>query len=246
MTSFSKASLAETWDKVRAELSHAFSSKPEAEVFTVDDLALLERVADAVVKRGMAAPATMTGISRSLNFLDSQALYFLTPIVEWALTQGSQASCSIARYDGFVSSIKSLTRSLSPGSSRSLRSMSVPSPAPIKPVLTHPLNVIVATDCGSTTTKAILIEKVGDEYRQTFRGEAPTTVEAPFEDVTRGVLNAIAEIEELSGRKILDGDKILTPNRAAQGDPKTGVDIYISTSSAGGGLQMMVTGWCRT
>jgi len=110
------------------------------------------------------------------------------------------------------------------------------------PSIIHPLNVLVATDCGSTTTKAILIEKVGEEYRQTFRGEAPTTVEAPFEDVTRGVLNAIAEIEELSGRKILDGDKILTPNRAAQGDPKRGVDIYISTSSAGGGLQMMVTG----
>lgn len=100
------------------------------------------------------------------------------------------------------------------------------------------LNVIVATDCGSTTTKAILIEKVGEEYRQTYRGEAPTTVEAPFEDVTRGVLNAIAEIEELSGRKILDGDRMLTPCR----DAKTGVDLYISTSSAGGGLQMMVTG----
>ncbi|MBL8072145.1 MAG: glutamate mutase L [Nitrospira sp.] len=108
--------------------------------------------------------------------------------------------------------------------------------------MTHPLNVIVATDCGSTTTKAILIEKVGEEYRQTYRGEAPTTVEAPFEDVTRGVLNAIAEIEELSGRTILDGDRIITPNHAAQGDPKRGVDIYVSTSSAGGGLQMMVTG----
>ncbi|UVT17554.1 MAG: glutamate mutase L [Nitrospira sp.] len=106
------------------------------------------------------------------------------------------------------------------------------------PKIDRPLNVIVATDCGSTTTKAILIEKVGDEYRQTYRGEAPTTVEAPFEDVTRGVLNAIAEIEELSGRKILDGDQIITPCR----DDKTGVDIYISTSSAGGGLQMMVTG----
>ncbi len=106
------------------------------------------------------------------------------------------------------------------------------------PVIDRPLNVIVATDCGSTTTKAILIEKIGDEYRQTYRGEAPTTVEAPFEDVTRGVLNAIAEIEELSKRKILDGDKIITPCRDAQ----TGVDIYISTSSAGGGLQMMVTG----
>ena len=99
------------------------------------------------------------------------------------------------------------------------------------------LRVILATDCGSTTTKAILIQQLGDEYRQTHRGEAPTTVEAPFEDVTRGVLNAIQEVEELSGRKILDGERIITP---AQGD--TGVDIYISTSSAGGGLQIMVAG----
>ena len=103
------------------------------------------------------------------------------------------------------------------------------------------LQTIVATDCGSTTTKAILIEKIGEEYRQTYRGEAPTTVEAPFEDVTRGVLNAIAEIEELSGRKILDGEKIMTPSGVG-GNPKAGVDIYISTSSAGGGLQMMVAG----
>ena len=99
------------------------------------------------------------------------------------------------------------------------------------------LNVIVATDCGSTTTKAILIEKREGVYRQTFRGEAPTTVEAPFEDVTRGVLNAFAELEELSGRKILDGERIITPARG-----NVGVDIYVSTSSAGGGLQMMVAG----
>lgn len=101
----------------------------------------------------------------------------------------------------------------------------------------HDLRVILATDCGSTTTKAILIQKMGEEYRQTHRGEAPTTVEAPFEDVTRGVLNAIQEVEELSGRRILDGERIITP---ANGD--TGVDIYISTSSAGGGLQIVVAG----
>ncbi len=99
------------------------------------------------------------------------------------------------------------------------------------------LRVIVATDCGSTTTKAILIELKEDGYRQTYRGEAPTTVESPFEDVTRGVLNAFTELEELSGRKILDGERIITP---ASGN--VGVDIYVSTSSAGGGLQMMVGG----
>jgi uncharacterized protein (TIGR01319 family) len=120
--------------------------------------------------------------------------------------------------------------------------MTAPARSLEKSTIPRPLTVIVATDCGSTTTKAILIEKVGDEYRQTYRGESPTTVEAPFEDVTRGVLNAITEIEELSGRRILDGDRIITPNRAAQNEPLVGVDIYISTSSAGGGLQMMVTG----
>ena len=99
------------------------------------------------------------------------------------------------------------------------------------------INVIMATDCGSTTTKSILIQKIDGEYRLTHRGEAPTTVETPFEDVTRGVLNAIMELEELSGRTILKGEDIQSP---ASGDD--GVDLYISTSSAGGGLQMMVGG----
>ncbi|MEC9274215.1 MAG: glutamate mutase L [Candidatus Neomarinimicrobiota bacterium] len=99
------------------------------------------------------------------------------------------------------------------------------------------LKSILATDCGSTTTKAILIEFIDGEYRLRFRGEAPTTVEAPFEDVTRGVLNAVMEVEELSSRKLLEGEKIITPHKNNEG-----VDIYVSTSSAGGGLQMMVAG----
>ena len=35
------------------------------------------------------------------------------------------------------------------------------------------IKVIVATDCGSTTTKAILIEFHNGEYRLMVRGEAP-------------------------------------------------------------------------
>jgi len=104
------------------------------------------------------------------------------------------------------------------------------------------INIILATDCGSTTTKAILIEKRGEEYRLIVRGEAPTTVEAPFEDVTMGVLNAVGEVEELTGRKLLDEHgKIISPAK-----DNVGTDIYISTSSAGGGLQMMVAGVVRS
>ena len=100
---------------------------------------------------------------------------------------------------------------------------------------------IVATDCGSTTTKAILIERVDGEYRLCGRGEAPTTVEAPFDDVTVGVLNATGELEELTDRRFLAEERVRTPLAS-----DVGADLYLSTSSAGGGLQMLVTGVVKT
>lgn len=99
------------------------------------------------------------------------------------------------------------------------------------------IKVILAVDCGSTTTKAILIELIEGEYRLQVRGEAPTTVEKPFEDVTMGVRNAIKEVEELAERIFMDARGIITPARG-----NTGVDLFLATSSAGGGLQMMVAG----
>ena len=118
---------------------------------------------------------------------------------------------------------------------------------------------IVATDCGSTTTKAILIERnASGEYRLVARGEAPTTVEKPFEDVTIGVLNSITELEEITAETVPDG--FTKGRRSLMKDGKVwrlyksgdktdsrssdleASDLYVSTSSAGGGLQMMVTG----
>ena len=71
-------------------------------MFTVEDLALLERVADAVVTRGMTAPAMVFLESLGpMNFLGSQALYFLAPIVEWALnaTEVEHAARLLERRD---------------------------------------------------------------------------------------------------------------------------------------------------
>jgi len=118
---------------------------------------------------------------------------------------------------------------------------------------------IVATDCGSTTTKAILIERNKDgDYRLVARGEAPTTVEKPFEDVTVGVLNSMSELEEITEAEVPEGfdkrrrslvkdgqvwrltkDGLRTSQR---GQANEASDLYVSTSSAGGGLQMMVAG----
>jgi len=105
------------------------------------------------------------------------------------------------------------------------------------------IRYILATDVGSTTTKARFFKKIKGEYRYVTSGEAPTTVEAPYEDVTRGVLNAVREIEELTGHKLLreDGEGIITPGKEG-----CGVDLYVTTSSAGGGLQMMVAGLVKS
>ena len=113
------------------------------------------------------------------------------------------------------------------------------------------LEVVLATDCGSTTTKAVLFEKKAEGWRQTFRGEAPTTVEKPVADVTIGAINAFLEIQEISGRKILRDEAASGGEEApflarTPEDPANGIDLYISTSSAGGGLQMIVAGVVST
>lgn len=105
MASFTKASLTEKWDLVRAGLSHAFSTRSESETFTIEDLALLQRVADAVVKRGMAAPAVVFLESLGpMNFLGSQALHFFAPIIELAFSakEVSQVAVLLERRDTTV------------------------------------------------------------------------------------------------------------------------------------------------
>lgn len=104
------------------------------------------------------------------------------------------------------------------------------------------MKFILVTDVGSTTTKSRLFKKRDEGWRYVVSGEAPTTVEAPYEDVRMGIRNAIREVEELTGHKILsDKGGIVVPY-----DGEKGVDFYCTTSSAGGGLQMMVAGVVKT
>jgi uncharacterized protein (TIGR01319 family) len=57
-----------------------------------------------------------------------------------------------------------------------------------------------------------------------------------------GVQNAVREVEELTGHKLLaPGGGIIIPY-----DGEKGVDLYCTTSSAGGGLQMMVAGLIKS
>lgn len=76
------------WQKlagVRAGLRHAFAVQPVTQPLAIEDVQLLERIAETIVNRGMAAPTTMFLESMGpMNFLGSQALHFLTPIIDCA------------------------------------------------------------------------------------------------------------------------------------------------------------------
>lgn len=94
-------------------------------------------------------------------------------------------------------------------------------------------DLILITDVGSTTTKALLFSKEDDHtWRLLAKGETATTVEAPDEDVMIGVNRSVRLVEERSRRPLF----------CAIGKELLPEIVYLSTSSAGGGLQMVVCG----
>jgi len=84
MLSFSREHLTKMFRELRAGLQHAFATESATDAFSVEDVQLMERMADAIVKRGMAAPATVFLESMGpMSFLGSQALHFFTPIIDF-------------------------------------------------------------------------------------------------------------------------------------------------------------------
>ncbi len=108
---------------------------------------------------------------------------------------------------------------------------------------------VLAIDVGSTTTKAIVIERQGEEYHLAARAESPTTVEAPLEDVMIGVHQAVHRVEAILGRPLMKNGSLITPEhkgKSGGSDGRAGVDLFVCTSSAGGGLQMTVAGLVKS
>lgn len=68
--------------KLKETVRDAFAVSRPAEPLSSEDVRLLEKVAAEIVTRQMAAPAVLFLESAGpMNFLGSQALHFLTPIL---------------------------------------------------------------------------------------------------------------------------------------------------------------------
>ena len=101
---------------------------------------------------------------------------------------------------------------------------------------------VLVADCGSNLTRVALVEVVDQAYRFVARGEAPSTLEAPFPDVTIGVINAISAIESNTGRRLLLGGKLIVP----QQEDGSGVDAFVASSSAAEPLRVVAAGLVRS
>jgi hypothetical protein len=85
MSLFSRERVARKLRDLRNGLQHAFATQTLHTSLSLEDVELMERVADLIVQRGMAAPATVFLESVGpMSFLGSQALHFFTPILEFA------------------------------------------------------------------------------------------------------------------------------------------------------------------
>ena len=71
------------WEKLRHEFIHAFAVTPPVSAFSAEESALLEKVAQLIVKRGMAVPAVLFLESLGpLSFLGSQVVHGLKPFLD--------------------------------------------------------------------------------------------------------------------------------------------------------------------
>ncbi len=108
----------------------------------------------------------------------------------------------------------------------------------IDTVSNNTVNAILAIDVGSTTTKSILFKR-DNKGKMVFSGfnQSKTTVETMEEDVWVGITKSIKGLEEKTGWKMLKNGDLRVPSSIDHG-----IDMFIATSSAGGGLQMVTFG----
>jgi hypothetical protein len=101
---------------------------------------------------------------------------------------------------------------------------------------------ILAAECGSTTTTAVLIEQIGGTFRLRAAGQAPSTYASPWDDVTLGVQEAIRHVERMVSRILLaPGGWPITPRNQAQ----QGVDAFVVILSSAAPVQVLVAGLSR-
>lgn len=99
--------------------------------------------------------------------------------------------------------------------------------------------VIVALDVGSITTRALLFDVAGGAYHFIAQGSSRTTAEPPNNDIGKGILAAIKDLEKITERKIVGSDgQFIIPGQSNG----IGFDSLVATISAGPAMRVICAG----
>lgn len=90
-----------------------------------------------------------------------------------------------------------------------------------------PSGALLAIEVAADSTGVVLVERVEETFRFVARAERPSTHRPPTRDAMPAVCDALAELERLTGRRLLLGDTVLTPQRR----DGSGVDAVVVSSS---------------
>ncbi|MEN9933632.1 MAG: hypothetical protein RLZZ387_211 [Chloroflexota bacterium] len=99
----------------------------------------------------------------------------------------------------------------------------------------HPRALLVA-EIGVVTTRVTLVDEVDGETRLIGQAEVPSTAEPPHEDALAGVIAAAGQIGETTGRRLVEGGRLIIP----QTHERDGVSGLVATTSAAGEMGVVV------
>ncbi len=98
---------------------------------------------------------------------------------------------------------------------------------------------LLAIDVGTINTRVSLFDVVDARYRYLGSGVAPTTINAPFNDINEGINQAIESLQVITGRVLLTEEaQLITPEKV----DGSGVDLVAATISAYAPVKVIVSG----
>ncbi|PKO00281.1 MAG: hypothetical protein CVU42_03690 [Chloroflexi bacterium HGW-Chloroflexi-4] len=101
------------------------------------------------------------------------------------------------------------------------------------------VNSVLGLEIGSVQTRAVLFDVVEEAYQFLASGSAPTTCGEPTFDVMPGVIAAIRDLQEITGRFFLDlNNKLIIPSHGGV----EGVDRLLITLSWGPDVDVVTYG----
>lgn len=97
-------------------------------------------------------------------------------------------------------------------------------------------NATLVVEIGSVTTRATLVNSVAGEARMIGQAEVPSTADPPYDNVALAILNAAAQIGEMTGRQLLQDSNLLMP----QTSERDGIDKVVAITSAAGLMGVVI------